>query len=48
MNIKKGPLSNTIQRLAVIDTYFPWKQSGFRYWKNYEISKQKPDTLFLQ
>ncbi|MEH7590926.1 glycosyltransferase [Priestia megaterium] len=47
MNIKNGPFSNTTQRLAVIDTYFPWKQSGFRYWENYEISKQKPDTLFF-
>lgn len=35
------------RRLAVIDTIFPWKQSGFRYWENIEIYKQKPDTLFF-
>ncbi len=31
----------------MIDTYFPWKQSGFRYWENYEIFRQRPDTLFF-
>ncbi|MGD6854420.1 glycosyltransferase family protein [Bacillus infantis] len=35
------------RRLAVIDTNFPWKQSGFRYWENVEIWKQRPDTLFF-
>ncbi|MGM1022420.1 MAG: glycosyltransferase [Bacillota bacterium] len=35
------------RRLAVIDTNFPWKQSGFRYWENYEIYRQRPDTLFF-
>jgi glycosyltransferase involved in cell wall biosynthesis len=35
------------RRLAVVDTYFPWKQSGFRYWENVEIFRQRPDTLFF-
>ncbi|TCP69476.1 glycosyltransferase family protein [Baia soyae] len=35
------------RRLAVIDTYFPWKLSGFRYWESYEIWKHRPDTLFF-
>lgn len=35
------------RRLAVIDSNFPWKQSGFRYWENYEIYRQRPDTLFF-
>ena len=35
------------RRLAVIDTIFPWKQSGFRYWENMDIYKQRPDTLFF-
>ncbi|MDQ0418354.1 glycosyltransferase involved in cell wall biosynthesis [Croceifilum oryzae] len=35
------------RRLAVIDTYFPWKLSGFRYWESYEILKHRPDTLFF-
>jgi glycosyltransferase involved in cell wall biosynthesis len=39
--------SPTRRRLAVIDSNFPWKQSGFRYWENYEIYRQLPDTLFF-
>jgi glycosyltransferase involved in cell wall biosynthesis len=35
------------RRLAVIDSHFPWKQSGLRYWENYEIYLQRPDTLFF-
>ncbi|WP_248930304.1 glycosyltransferase family protein [Paenibacillus hamazuiensis] len=35
------------RRLAVIDTWFPWKQSGFRYWENMQIFSQRPDTLFF-
>lgn len=35
------------RKLAVIDTNFPWKQSGFRYWENYEIYRRRPDTLFF-
>lgn len=35
------------RRLAVVDTNFPWKQSGFRYWENYEIHRLRPDTLFF-
>jgi glycosyltransferase involved in cell wall biosynthesis len=36
-----------IRRLAVIDTMFPWAYSGFRYWENFEIYRQRPDTLFF-
>ncbi|MHA6531894.1 glycosyltransferase [Paenibacillus sp. BAC0078] len=35
------------RRLAVIDTRFPWKLSGFRYWENLNILEQRPDTLFF-
>ncbi len=35
------------RKLAVIDTNFPWKQSGFRYWENYEIHRLRPDTVFF-
>ncbi|TDF95966.1 glycosyltransferase [Paenibacillus piri] len=35
------------RRLAVIDTLFPWKISGFRYWENMHIFGQRPDTLFF-
>jgi glycosyltransferase involved in cell wall biosynthesis len=35
------------RRLAVVDTHFPWRQSGFRYWENFEIYSQRPDTLFF-
>ncbi len=35
------------RRLAVIDSNFPWIQSGFRYWENLEIHRQLPDTLFF-
>lgn len=35
------------RRLAVIDSNFPWIHSGFRYWENYEIFRQRPDTLFF-
>lgn len=38
--------SKSNRRLAVIDTKFPWKLSGFRYWENYQIYKERPDTLF--
>lgn len=41
------PLAGKTRRLAIIDTTFPWKQSGFRYWENMEFYNQKPDTLFL-
>lgn len=39
--------SHTNRRLAVIDTKFPWKLSGFRYWENFNIFEQRPDTLFF-
>ncbi|THG58948.1 glycosyl transferase family 1 [Bacillus sp. HUB-I-004] len=39
--------SKSNRRLAVIDTKFPWKLSGFRYWENYQIYKERPDTLFF-
>ncbi|MFE0504338.1 glycosyltransferase [Peribacillus butanolivorans] len=45
--MKLGRFSDQSRRLAVIDTIFPWKQSGFRYWENFEIFKQRPDTLFF-
>ncbi|MES9774937.1 glycosyltransferase [Priestia megaterium] len=45
--MKNEIFSDTSRRLAVIDTRFPWKQSGFRYWENIEIFRQKPDTLFF-
>lgn len=35
------------RRLAVIDTRFPWKLSGFRYWENMQIYSQRPETLFF-
>lgn len=35
------------RKLAVIDSHFPWKQSGFRYWENYEIYRLRPDTVFF-
>ncbi|MCU6797573.1 glycosyltransferase [Paenibacillus sp. WQ 127069] len=41
------PLAGKTRRLAIIDTTFPWKQSGFRYWENMEFHNQKPDTLFF-
>jgi glycosyltransferase involved in cell wall biosynthesis len=31
----------------VVDTRFPWKLSGFRYWESVEILRQRPDTLFF-
>lgn len=35
------------RRLAVIDTHFPWKLSGFRYWENMKIYQKQPNTLFF-
>ncbi|WP_251037995.1 glycosyltransferase [Paenibacillus albidus] len=35
------------RRLAVIDTKFPWMMSGFRYWENYYIKQEQPDTLYF-
>ncbi|MEK3772584.1 glycosyltransferase [Paenibacillus sp. FSL R5-0887] len=35
------------RRLAVIDTKFPWMMSGFRYWENYYINQEHPDTFFF-
>lgn len=35
------------RRLAVIDTKFPWMLSGFRYWENFYIQQQRPDTVFF-
>ncbi|MFD3257091.1 glycosyltransferase [Paenibacillus lentus] len=37
----------TKTRLAIIDTKFPWKLSGFRYWENVEMLVQRPNTLFF-
>jgi glycosyltransferase involved in cell wall biosynthesis len=45
--MKNNAMLDTRRRLAVIDTSFPWKQSGFRYWENIEIFRQRPDTLFF-
>ncbi|MWV46621.1 glycosyltransferase [Paenibacillus sp. HJL G12] len=35
------------RRIAVIDTKFPWMLSGFRYWENYYIQEECPDTVFI-
>lgn len=45
--MKNQIFSDRTRRLAVIDSKFPWKQSGFRYWENIEIYNQRPDTLFF-
>ncbi|WP_057915598.1 glycosyltransferase [Peribacillus muralis] len=45
--MKNNDLSGKKHRLAVIDTDFPWKLSGFRYWENTQIFNQRPDTLFF-
>lgn len=45
--MKNEIFSDKSRRLAVIDTFFPLKQSGFRYWENIEIYNQRPDTLFF-
>ncbi|NUU60937.1 glycosyltransferase [Paenibacillus agri] len=38
---------NHKRRLAVIDTKFPWMMSGFRYWENFYINQERPDTFFF-
>lgn len=45
--LKKKNADKKENRLAVIDTQFPWMKSGFRYWENLEIYKQLPNTLFF-
>jgi glycosyltransferase involved in cell wall biosynthesis len=35
------------RRLAVIDTHFPWKLSGFRYNEGLEFLRQQPSTVFF-
>jgi len=35
------------QRLAVVDSHFPWALSGFRYHEAEEIHRRRPDTLFF-
>jgi glycosyltransferase involved in cell wall biosynthesis len=35
------------RRLAVIDTHFPWRLSGFRFHEFSEIQRQRPDTAFF-
>ncbi|AZK47586.1 glycosyltransferase family 4 protein [Paenibacillus lentus] len=35
------------RRLAIIDSKFPWKLSGFRYWENIQFHTLRPDTLFF-
>lgn len=34
-------------KLAVIDIFFPWKQSGFRYWESMMFYELLPDTVFF-
>lgn len=46
-NLKKRLTSKRKRRLAIIDTKFPWKLSGFRYWENMEFYRRLPDTLFF-
>jgi glycosyltransferase involved in cell wall biosynthesis len=35
------------RRLAVVDTHFPWKISGFRYFEAKAILDLQPDTMFF-
>jgi hypothetical protein len=35
------------RRLAVLDTHFPWRLSGFRFHEFSEIHRQRPDTVFF-
>lgn len=35
------------RRLAVVDTHFPWRLSGFRFHEFSEIRRQRPDTVFF-
>ena len=35
------------RRLAVLDTHFPWRLSGFRFHEFDEIRRQRPDTVFF-
>jgi glycosyltransferase involved in cell wall biosynthesis len=46
-NVQTNTAPRNSRRLAVIDTRFPWKLSGFRYWENRQIYWQRPDTLFF-
>ena len=41
------PARGSAKRLAVVDTHFPWRVSGFRYWESLEILRQRPDTVFF-
>ncbi|MEH6941246.1 glycosyltransferase [Bacillus sp. JJ722] len=34
-------------KLAIIDTVFPWKQSGFRYWENMKFQEIHSDVFFF-
>jgi len=38
---------STHRRLAVLDSHFPWRISGFRYHEAEEIFRQLPNTLFF-
>lgn len=35
------------RRLAVLDTHFPWRLSGFRFHEFSEIHRQRPDAVFF-
>jgi glycosyltransferase involved in cell wall biosynthesis len=35
------------RRLAVVDTHFPWKISGFRYHEAEALLRLRPDTMFF-
>jgi len=35
------------RRLAVVDSHFPWRLSGFRYHEAEEVLRRLPDTLFF-
>ncbi|MEA2901421.1 MAG: hypothetical protein QOH36_1308 [Actinomycetota bacterium] len=35
------------RRLAIVDSHFPWRLSGFRYHEAEEVFRRLPDTLFF-
>jgi glycosyltransferase involved in cell wall biosynthesis len=45
--VGQGALRGGGQRLAVLDSTFPWKMSGFRYSEAVAILAARPDTLFF-
>jgi hypothetical protein len=47
LDVPRPDLPGDGRRLAIIDTHFPWRISGFRFFEFRKMLRRRPDTVFF-